>query len=93
MITQVNLVLWSMTAMATLGVASFFLRFWRQTHDRLFLFLAIAFALFAINWLLLAVAAPARESRHLVYLLRLAGFGIIIAGIIDKNRGPAGGGG
>jgi hypothetical protein len=85
-VAHANLILVSMTAAASFGVAVFFLRFWRQTRDRLFGFLAAAFTLFAMNWLLVAAITPALESRHLVYLLRLAGFILIIVGVIDKNR-------
>ena len=83
---HVNIILWSMTAMACLGVAVCFLRFWRQTADRLFLLFALAFALFGANTLLLAAINPAHESRHLIYLIRLAAFLVIILAIIDKNR-------
>ena len=81
-----NVVLWSMTAMAALGVAVFWVRFWRQTGDRFFAFMAVAFALFGVNLTLLAVINPEHESRHLIYLIRLAAFLVIIVGIIDKNR-------
>jgi hypothetical protein len=83
---NVNLILWSMTAMACFGVAACFARFWRQTTDRLFGFFALAFALLGANTVLLAAINPAHESRHLVYLLRLAAFLVIIIGVIDKNR-------
>lgn len=85
-----NLILWSMTAMACLGVATCFVRFWRQTSDRLFAFFAAAFALLGMNLVLLAAINPAHESRHLIYLLRLAAFLLIIVGIVDKNRARGG---
>ncbi len=84
-----NIILWSMTAMACFGVAVCFARFWWQTTDRLFAFFAVAFALFGANTVLLAAINPAHESRHLLYLLRLAAFVVIIVGVIDKNRGPS----
>ena len=86
MMGNANVILWSMTAMAALGVAVHFLRFWRQTADRLFLLLALAFGLMAANSTLLAAINPSHESRHLIYLLRLGAFLVIIAAIIDKNR-------
>jgi hypothetical protein len=84
---NVNVILWSMTAMAALGVAVHFLTFWRQTGDRLFLFMAIAFGLMCANTTLLAAINPSHESRHLIYILRLAAFLVIAAAVIDKNRG------
>ena len=83
---MVNVMLWSMTAMAAAGVAVFFLRFWRQTGDRLFALMALTFGLLSANTTLLAAINPAHESRHLIYLLRLAAFVVLIVAIIDKNR-------
>ena len=83
---NVNVILWSMTAMVALGVAAHFLSFWRQTGDRLFLLLAIAFGLMCTNTTLLAAINPSHESRHLIYILRLAAFLVIAAAIVDKNR-------
>lgn len=85
---DVNQVLWAMTAMACLGVAVFFLRFWRQTSDRLFLLFAVAFGLLGAHWTVLAALNPVRDSRHLAYLIRLAAFLVIIVAILDKNRKP-----
>jgi hypothetical protein len=56
----------------------FFVRFWRSSRDRLFLFFAIAFALLGIIWASLAVV-------HWV-LVRLIAFLLIIVVVIDKNR-------
>jgi len=64
----------------------FFVRFWRSTADRLFLFFAAGFFVFGLNWLGLAVLGGTSESRHVVYLLRLLAFGLILVGIWDKNR-------
>jgi hypothetical protein len=63
-----------------------FLRFWRDTHDRLFVFFAVAFWLLALCWLLLAILSPTEETRPYIYAIRLAAFGLIIAAIVDKNR-------
>lgn len=66
----------------------FFLRFWHRTRDRLFMIFAIAFWLFAGNQALVALAGVTREEQTWFYFLRLAGFLLIIAGIIAKNVGP-----
>ena len=68
---------------AYLVIALFFLRFWRQTHDRLFGLFASAFALLAIQR---AVVALATDTTT-IYLLRLLAFLLIIVAIVDKNRG------
>jgi hypothetical protein len=68
------------------GASLFFLKYWRETRDRLFLLFAAAFVALSVNWLLLVVALPAAEYRHLVYMWRLAAFALILVAIWDKNR-------
>ena len=67
--------------------AVFFLRFWRRTRDRFFLAFAVAFALLALNQGLAAWLGNADERVGYTYLLRVLGFVIILAGIVDKNLG------
>lgn len=74
------------TAMAAAAVALFFLRFWRQTQDRLFLLFAIAFALLMANRVSLAVVHVAAENVPYLYTLRLLAFALIAFAVIDKNR-------
>ncbi|MGQ0546467.1 MAG: DUF5985 family protein [Betaproteobacteria bacterium] len=72
----------------TLGyvvAAAFFLQFWRKTGERLFLAFAAAFVLFAINQGLAPVFQVVNEPTSLIYVLRIVGFVIIIAAIVDKN--------
>lgn len=77
----------------TLGylvAAGFFLRFWRKTADRFFLAFGAAFLLFALNQFLVAALAVVSEATSLVYALRVLGFILIIAAIVDKNiRSPS----
>jgi hypothetical protein len=75
-----------MSASACIVAGVLFLRFWRDTSDRLFLWFGCAFLMFAANWSSLSVFQPADEARYLYYLPRLAGFVLIIAGIVEKNR-------
>lgn len=79
------------TMLGSMAVALFFLRFWRQTSDRLFAVFAAAFAVFALNRLLLAVLDENSETRNWVYALRAATFLMIAAAVLDKNvrRDPA----
>lgn len=64
----------------------FFLRFWKRTHDGLFLAFALAFWLLGLTQALLALANMPVEERSWVYLFRLAAFLIILGAIIRKNR-------
>jgi hypothetical protein len=78
--------LWGALSMACATAGLFFLRYWRATRDRLFIFFALAFGALALNWVVLAFAHPEPEASHQVYFIRLAAFVLIIAGILDKNR-------
>jgi hypothetical protein len=73
-------------AMASLVTTLFFLRFFRQTKDPLFLYFAGAFALDAIARVALALSHASEELEPLFYLARLVTFGLIIVAIIQKNR-------
>jgi hypothetical protein len=65
--------------------ALFFLRFWRRTRDRLFLAFAIAFLLLALNQALAQWLGAADERVGYTYVLRVIGFLLILAAIVDKN--------
>jgi len=64
----------------------FFLRFWRTTHDRLFAAFSAAFWVLGVQRLALALIEPIEEWRTGLYTVRLLGFLLILAAIIDKNR-------
>jgi hypothetical protein len=68
-----------------LAVGLFFLKFWRRTGDRLFAAFAVAFALLAVNQAAPVLLEIPDEHQSYVYLLRLAGFGLIIAAVLGKN--------
>jgi hypothetical protein len=63
----------------------FFLRFWRRTHDGLFLAFALAFWLLGLTQALLTFSNIPVEERSWVYLFRLAAFALILASIGLKN--------
>ena len=69
-------------------VGLFFLRFWRESRDRLFLFFAVAFWLLGLQRLGLTVASPDMPGDSMwLPILRLVAFLVILAAILDKNRG------
>lgn len=72
-------------AAACFIVALFFLRFWKTSHDRFFLFFAIAFIVEGISRIALGAINYTSEEEPLIYLLQLAAFVIILYAIIDKN--------
>lgn len=72
----------------TLGFATaalFFLRFWRDTREELFLAFAVAFLLLGIAQAILALGGIPDEQRSWVYLVRLVAFLTIILAILRKN--------
>jgi hypothetical protein len=74
---------------ATMGflvAAVFFLRFWRETRDRLFLLFSIAFAALGLNRMLFAVLDLGPESQPFLYLVRFGAFLLIAWAVVDKNR-------
>lgn len=70
-------------------VGTFFARYWRRTHDRLYLFFAASFLIQAIDRLLLGLYGGASEDDAFFYVIRLAAYLLIVVAIIDKNRGLA----
>jgi uncharacterized membrane protein HdeD (DUF308 family) len=83
---EINSVLLGAVAMASIMAALFFLRFWRQTRDKLFLLFAIAFGVDAAMRLVLSFSHVTAEQEPFFYMARLATFGLIIVAIIQKNR-------
>ena len=81
-----NAVILGAIAMASLVASLFFLRFWKDTRDRFFLFFAIAFFVEAFNRVALGLTAVSQEDEPFFYLVRLFAFGLIIVAIVDKNR-------
>jgi hypothetical protein len=70
---------------ASFLAAIVFLRFWRETEDRLFVCFALGFALLAVNWATLSLLNVPAETRHFVALIRLGAFLVVLGGIVDKR--------
>lgn len=64
----------------------FFLRFWRETRDRLFLIFAVAFWILGLQRLALVLTREMLETQTGLYLIRLFAFLLILGAIVDKNR-------
>ena len=73
-------------SMAYLVTALFFVRLWRDTRDRLFLFFSTAFGLLAAQRTTLSLLVGANAALEVSsYGLRLLAFLLILAAIVDKN--------
>ncbi len=66
-------------------VGLFFLRFWKSTQDRFFLFFALSFFIEAANRASLSVFSM-HEGTPAYYLIRWISYGFIIYAIVEKNR-------
>jgi hypothetical protein len=75
-----------MLATGYLVIAAFFLRFWKQTRDRFFIYFSLAFGLFAVQRAMLVDEFALVESKTWAYVLRLIGFVLIVYAIVIKNR-------
>jgi hypothetical protein len=74
------------TSMGCLVAATFFLRFWYDTRDRLFFLFAVAFGMLSINRAMLGLLALTHERQWYLYVVRLAAFLLIAFAVVDKNR-------
>jgi arginine exporter protein ArgO len=72
--------------MAAFVIGLYFLKYWRLSKDRFFIWFAIAFWVFGLGWILRAFDPGHSEHGHLAYLPRLVAFLMIIVAILDKNR-------
>jgi hypothetical protein len=75
-------------ALGSIAVSLFFFRFWKSTHDRFFLLFALSFLIEGVNRIVLYESVGLSEDAPIYYLIRLVAYGLILAAIIDKNRGP-----
>lgn len=81
-----NEILIGAIAMASMVAALFFLRFWRSTRDRFFLFFALSFLLEGLNRIMLSPQSLSAEDAPEYYLVRLVSYALILFAIWDKNR-------
>lgn len=63
----------------------FFYKFWKKTHDKLFIMFSAAFAMLSFERFVLGYLGT-REVFTSVYLIRLCAFILILMAIIHKNR-------
>lgn len=80
-----DLMLLGAIAMASLVAGLFFLRFWKDTGDRLFLYFAISFLVEGVNRAALGLSADPNEGRPFFYFVRFVSFLLILIAIAQKN--------
>ena len=77
-------------AVASFAVGVFFMRYWRSSGDRFFLFFALSFWIEAANRVDMALGASWNESTPVHYIVRLVSYALILLAIWDKNRSRRG---
>lgn len=75
----------TVSATSAFACGLLFLRFWRETGHRLFVFFGAALSLVALGWSLLALGNPDDEMRPVIYTIRLLANVLLIAGMITKK--------
>jgi hypothetical protein len=80
----VNAMLAGAIMISAWAIFVFFVRFWRKTRDRLFLFFASAFLLLGIERVILLATSGQVQFIH--YVVRLCAFLLIVIGVFNKNR-------
>jgi hypothetical protein len=83
---MLNAFLGGAISMGFLVAGLFFVRFWRSTRDRLFLYFAAAFFVLMTERIVREGMQIQTEWVPYVYMLRLAAFVLILVGVLDKNR-------
>ena len=67
----------------------FFVRYYRQSRDRLFAMFAAAFFILSFNRWAIVLTTVNDEVRTIFYVVRLCAFLLILGAILDKNRATA----
>lgn len=77
-------------AMASLVATLFFLRFWRNSQDRFFLYFSLSFLVQAGHqvYAALALASDGHEENPLHFSIRLIAYALIIWAVLEKNLRP-----
>lgn len=74
--------------MASAVIALFFLRFWRSTGQRFFLYFSLSFFVEAIHRAYSAWDGTSHEDSPYHYLVRLVSYGLILWAVVEKNLPP-----
>jgi hypothetical protein len=72
-------------AMGNVIAALFFLRFWRSSRDRFFLYFALSFGIEGLSRLHFGLAGAVREDVPIYYMIRVVSYGLILWAILEKN--------
>ena len=85
--TPVTHILLGAVIMGDAIAALFFVRFWKMTGDRFFLFFAASFIAIAVSRVVVDETLPPIGYEPFGYLIRILSYVFIIGGIFYKNVG------
>ncbi len=85
---MINQLLAGAIAMGSFVIALFFLRFWRSSGDRFFLYFALSFLIEGVHRIYSSGEIMISESSPHHYLVRLVAYLLILWAIIEKNLPP-----
>src|SRR4051812_34070209 len=85
MVSAGSLLILGAVAMGNVVAGLFFLRYWRDGHDRFFLLFALSFFVQAFDRVLLAMSAHPNEGRAWIYGVRLVAYALIMIAVLGKN--------
>jgi hypothetical protein len=84
--TPLTHILLGAVIMGDLIASLFFVRYWKLTGDRFFLFIAASFIAIAVSRVVVDENLPPFGLEPLGYMIRILSYLLIIAGIVYKNR-------
>jgi len=67
-------------------IGLFFLRFWKDTRDKFFLFFALSFFIEGANRMSLVLFSNLHEASPSYYIIRVISYSFIIIAILAKNK-------
>jgi hypothetical protein len=85
MMNSMNYMLVGAIGMSSIVIGLFFLRFWKSTGDRFFLFFSTSFFLEGFNRIFSAFIGGPSDQGEVYYLIRLLSYVLILLAILDKN--------
>ncbi len=80
-----NDVLTGAIAMGSIIIALFFLRFWRDSGDRFFLYFALSFFIEGLHRVYSTLHDHGGEDSPAHYVIRVLAYGLILWAILEKN--------
>lgn len=86
MINELSAALSGANLLGCAVIGLFFLRFWRQTRERLFACFAVSFFILAAERAIILTVVPEIRHHPLFYCTRLVAFLVLAWAIWDRNR-------